>query len=402
MSAQSKQSMQYEDRYKLGTHPLPTTAYISPEEFELERQEVFKKCWLPLARVEDIPEVGDYYVLDIAMLQTSVILVRQDGGSIGAFHNACSHRCNKLLAPGKGHGSRIRCPFHGWSFKLSGDLHRATNESLFPNLDKSSLGLQPLSVEIWEGFIFVNRMQQPKETLAEWLGELYDVYDGYFANKSLAWTWGVENLKTNWKILLDASSESYHAPTLHASTLRNAASGKNNPNSLFNRIELYRYHRTGSIYANPDFKLLPTEALVTSRASTRLYPASSSSEGLPPGINPQRDPNWAFDVLLFFPNVFLLLASGWYSMTTIWPRSVNMTDVIRRVYMFEPKSIGDVIAQENMMVTNREVFRQDMSTVEGSQEMMESGAFTHMTLCDEEVMIRHSLDTISRFRQEHR
>lgn len=399
----SAQAMIYEERYGLGTGPVAVDDYISKERFEAERDHIFKKCWLPIARVEDIPNVGDYFAIDVGVLETSVILVRETADRIRAFHNACSHRCNKLLEPGKGHKIRISCKFHGWSFDLSGKLHSVSNVELFANLDKEKLGLRHLSVDTWQGFIFINREVAPSGTLKQWLGELYSQYDNYFDNnKRLEWIWGAEDLKANWKTLLDASSESYHAPTLHANTLRNAVSAKNNPHSRFNRLVLYRYHRTGSVYANPEYRLLPTESIVARHATTRLYPASAAQDGLPLGINPDRDPNWAFDALLLFPNVFMLLASGWYSITWIWPNSADSSNVLRRVYMFEPKSVSDIIARENMMVSNREVFRQDMSTVEGTHQMMRSGAFTAVQLCDEEVMIRHSLAAMKQFMREHR
>ena len=40
---------------KLGTEPVPTEPCISPEYFELERERVFKKVWLYVGRVEEIP-----------------------------------------------------------------------------------------------------------------------------------------------------------------------------------------------------------------------------------------------------------------------------------------------------------------------------------------------------------
>jgi len=391
----------HESRYQLGTKPMPVAPYVSREQFELERERIFKKAWLPVARVEDIPKVGDYLAMDIKILETSIILVRQSDTKIAAFHNICPHRCNKIVKAGCGHARRLRCEFHGWTFNLTGELYSATNLELFDDLDKSKMRLPELSVGTWEGFIFINRDPAPTETLKQSLGELHDGYSGYFDDKKMVWAWGVEQLESNWKILLDASSEAYHAPVLHLNTLRNSLTGKKNPQCLFNRIDLYEYHRTASVYANPDYRPLPTEKIVSQYAATKIYPFSAAVGGLPPGINPDRNENWIFDLVGLFPNVFLMISTSWYSITWLWPVSENQTDIYRRVYMYQPKTPSDVIAQENMMVTNREVFRQDMNTVEGTHQMMRSGVLSQINVCDEEILIRHAYAAMDRFLKKH-
>ena len=64
------------ERYpELGTGPLPVAPYISPDYFALERERIFRKVWLNVGRVEQIPNVGDYFVKDLSVCKTSVLVV---------------------------------------------------------------------------------------------------------------------------------------------------------------------------------------------------------------------------------------------------------------------------------------------------------------------------------------
>ena len=87
----------WHDRYPhLDRGPVRVDVFTSEEQFELEREHIFKKVWLNVGRVEQLPNPGDYFVQDIAMCQTSILVVRGKDGSMHAFHNMCSHRGNKI------------------------------------------------------------------------------------------------------------------------------------------------------------------------------------------------------------------------------------------------------------------------------------------------------------------
>ncbi|PWG73991.1 (2Fe-2S)-binding protein, partial [Enterococcus hirae] len=77
--------------------------------------------WLNVGRIEDIPDPGDYRVVDLDILQASLILVRGQDGVVRGFHNACTHRGNKV-AEGSGNTKGFACGFHGWTFNTEGDL----------------------------------------------------------------------------------------------------------------------------------------------------------------------------------------------------------------------------------------------------------------------------------------
>uniref|UniRef100_UPI00245469B0 Rieske 2Fe-2S domain-containing protein n=1 Tax=Nocardia abscessus TaxID=120957 RepID=UPI00245469B0 len=81
----------------LGTGPISFEDSVSPEFFELEREAIFKRAWLNVGRVEQLPKVGSYFTKEIAAARTSVIVVRDRERQVRAFHNICRHRGNKLV-----------------------------------------------------------------------------------------------------------------------------------------------------------------------------------------------------------------------------------------------------------------------------------------------------------------
>lgn len=386
-----KQDMKYLRRYPdLGSAPLSVDDCVSPEYFELERQRVFKRSWLCIGRVEQAAQPGDYFVQDIEVLRTSILVVRGKDNKLRAFHNFCTHRLNKIMKPGAGQCKALVCQFHGWTFDYEGRLLHVDNEELFPAFEKEARSLHAIHLDTWEGFVFINVAEEPSDTLQEWLGPLYDEFGGYFDHFALSGQLSV-SMNCNWKLSVDSQTEAYHAPSLHRRTLKDAFAGPKNPNCLLNRVELYERHKAMSVYSNPEYKPTPAEWVAGSSGSVALYPATSQLlDTLPSIVNPERNPDWAFDIVFVFPNLLLGPASGSCLVQWFWPTAVGKTRMEVRNYTYTPRTIGDLISQEYMNVHLRDVIREDFSTLEGTQEGMDSGVQSSILLCDEEVTLRHT------------
>src|SRR3990172_12690832 len=82
---------------ELGTGLVSYEDSISPKFYELEREAVFKRAWLSVGRVEDLPRNGSYFTKDLKVAKTSIVVVRDKDGQVRAFHNICRHRGNKLV-----------------------------------------------------------------------------------------------------------------------------------------------------------------------------------------------------------------------------------------------------------------------------------------------------------------
>ena len=50
---------------ELGTAPVPAEPCISADYFEREREAIFRRTWLNIGRVEDVPSPGSYIVKDL-------------------------------------------------------------------------------------------------------------------------------------------------------------------------------------------------------------------------------------------------------------------------------------------------------------------------------------------------
>src|SRR5690349_16323241 len=138
---------------QLGTEPVSYEDSISPEFYEIERKAVFKRAWLNVGRVEQLPRKGSYFTKEIKVANTSIIVVRNNEGEVKAYHNICRHRGNKLvwndmpLEETSGFCKQFTCKYHAWRYDLDGNLTFVQQEEEFFNLDKSRYGLVPVRSE---------------------------------------------------------------------------------------------------------------------------------------------------------------------------------------------------------------------------------------------------------------
>ena len=58
----------------LGTGPVPTEPCVSEEIYRREIDSVFRKVWLCVARVEELPEAGSYKLRRLEFANTSAPL----------------------------------------------------------------------------------------------------------------------------------------------------------------------------------------------------------------------------------------------------------------------------------------------------------------------------------------
>ena len=154
---------------ELGTGPVSYEDSISPEIHELEREAIFKRSWLNVGRVEQLSRKGSYFTKELAVANTSIVVVRGMDGEVRAFHNICRHRGNKLVwtdFPGEETSGSCRqfvCKYHGWKYELDGACAFVQQEGEFFDLDKSDYGLVPVHCDVWSGFIFVNLEKEPRQ-----------------------------------------------------------------------------------------------------------------------------------------------------------------------------------------------------------------------------------------------
>ena len=373
----------------LGTGSIPIEPYISDKYAALEREHVFRKAWLNVGRVEQIPLPGDYCVKEIVVCQTSVIVTRGKDGQLQAFHNMCSHRGNKVVWDRHGTAHGFTCTFHGWTYGLDGQLKFVPDEGNFFGLQKECLGLTPVAVDVWAGFIFIHLEPSPQETLNDYLGQFGHDSGGYpFADRAATcWTW-TTTLQANWKIARDAFLETYHVAFLHRRSNPDTITSPDNPLCHGLDYQLYPRHSRIAVFGNAAHKPTPVDTCAY-RFGSLLIRESDTQDQLQ-GANHSNDPSWFLDINFVFPHFFIGLTKTGFFTYHMWPVSVGQTFWEVHLYAPQAQRWGQRFSQEYGKVLFRDAIMEDASTFEATQSVLGSGAKQKIILQDEEILIRHS------------
>lgn len=381
---------------QFGTGPLSIEPIISEEVFKLERDKIFRKAWLQVCREEDLPEKGSFFTRHIELCNVHVLVSRGEDGKIRAFHNVCSHRLNKLVWDEQGKGKFHACKFHGWVYNSSGQLVDVPDEGNFFELNKKENGLEPIHLDIWQGFIFICLDPQPEQTLPEFLGDVVGMLDGYKFDKfSLGYGYK-SRLKCNWKIAVDSQQEAYHAVTLHRRTLGDICVDKNNPYMHALDIQFMGPHRMISLPFPAEYNPTPM-AEVSARYAWTIKKKDHGVldlSNMPKGVNPTRAKNWLFDIYLIWPNFWIAVFDGAYQTHNFWPTGLNSMYQEIKMHVIKPTTNGEMFALEHAKAMNRDTWVEDFSTLETTQTVLHSGAKKHFILQDEEILIRHFYKTL--------
>ena len=196
----------------------PTSAwYTNDEVHELEREAIFGRTWQLVGAATDLRKPGDYFVADIDEFRSYIVMCG-DNGNLRAFANACPHRGTTLLT-GSGCVERIRCPYHAWTFDLSGRLRGVPGLPDMRALDLTCYGLAEAAVDTWGPFVFLNPDAEAGP-LTEHLGALPEVMERYGIDLLSVAEQGNSlrlqgTMACNWKIAVENALECYHCPTVH-------------------------------------------------------------------------------------------------------------------------------------------------------------------------------------------
>ncbi|MDA3922040.1 MAG: aromatic ring-hydroxylating dioxygenase subunit alpha [Salinisphaera sp.] len=196
---------------------LPNAAYTSDAFLELERADIFDSQWTFVAVGSRLPRRGD--VLPVESAGRPLVLTRDRDGSIHAFHNVCRHRGLKLVEQGKRGCATLVCPYHAWTYALSGELKKTPhfggpNCADVEGFDRSNYGLMPVRCDAWNDLVFVN-LSGDAPPLADVMAPMAEQWADYDLFQLRHAGSAVFNVDTNWKLAIENFLESYHLPWTH-------------------------------------------------------------------------------------------------------------------------------------------------------------------------------------------
>jgi phenylpropionate dioxygenase-like ring-hydroxylating dioxygenase large terminal subunit len=205
-------------------HGISTGRYIDPQFARLEYEKLWSRVWQAAARLDEVPNQGDFTTYNIG--DQSVLVVRVDESTIKAYHNFCPHRGTAL---GKNCGTfrnqRIICPFHGWRWDLHGSNKFVLERPEFcdGHLQDSEVALREVHSVVFAGFVFINLAQTPLQSFDDFIAPVRPWLEGLATAEMRNYWWKAIPVEANWKVAQEAFFEGYHVPATHPQLERQAA-----------------------------------------------------------------------------------------------------------------------------------------------------------------------------------
>jgi len=200
--------------------------YTNPELFDLEMERLWHSAWIYVGHDSQVPAIGDYYSAEIA--RQPLVMLRAADGAVRVFYNRCAHRGSRLVSANTGNcGGILRCPYHGWTYRLDGTLRTMPLKSGYADTgfeqSAAARGLTAVpSMAVHRGFVFV-RLSRDGPSFAEYFGDSLSSIDN-MADRSpvgrLEVVGGTLRYmhNCNWKMFIENLNDTMHPMVAHESS----------------------------------------------------------------------------------------------------------------------------------------------------------------------------------------
>ena len=207
---------------------IHASLYTDPAIFADEMERIFQCGWVFVGHASEIPGPGDFVTRTIGT--QPAIMVRTTDGEITVLLNRCMHRGTMVCAAEKGTTRTFACPYHGWTYDVSGALIGVPYPGGYDaGFDKSTRGLAcaPRVAE-YRGFVFAS-LAASGITLEQHLGKATQLIDRSCdlspdGEIELAAGWVKHRCAANWKMLPENDSDGYHLGFVHRALFRTVRS----------------------------------------------------------------------------------------------------------------------------------------------------------------------------------
>ncbi len=199
--------------FEPGLKTLEPAYYTSEKAYSQARTEVFFKSWQFACHQSRVSKAGDY--LCFSIFDQDLVVVRGNDDQLRCFYNVCQHRGHTLLQD-TGNSRVVVCPYHAWTYELSGEFKGAPGTKNLASFDGSAICLTSVQLEVFCGFVFVNLDQQAQSIantypgVEEAIRDLCpDIDDRLHAeSNSLV-------KEANWLVAIENYNECYHCKHVH-------------------------------------------------------------------------------------------------------------------------------------------------------------------------------------------
>lgn len=187
--------------------------YTDPEIFATERAGLLMRTWQFAGHVSQVAKPGDYFAFE--MSGENLFCLRDRDGEVRTFFNVCQHRAHQLVS-GSGHASLVVCPYHSWTYELTGQLRAGPNIRSVPDFPKSEICLTSVRTEVFHGFIFVN-FDDDAAPMDDWFPGVREELGAFVPeiDRLAPLEWVEIPEKCNWKVSIENYSECYHCSINH-------------------------------------------------------------------------------------------------------------------------------------------------------------------------------------------
>ena len=198
-------------------------AFVDPAILELERAQIFDKCWLYLGHSSELAKPGDFVTRSVG--GRNILFARDGKGNLKAMLNTCPHRGAQVCREKHGSAKSFQCFYHGWVFGLDGTLRSQPGEASYAADFKERSTSSMQQVPRFDSYRDLNFICFDKnvESLADYLGPVREYLDLICdqAETEMTIVGGTQeySMRANWKLLTENSIDGYHALTTHATYL---------------------------------------------------------------------------------------------------------------------------------------------------------------------------------------
>jgi len=345
---------------ELDWRPRPTLGgddYTSEEIWREELETIWFGDWVCLGRTDEVANPGDYVVRNLG--GESIFITRDEDHQLQGFYNVCSHRGTKFLddEPERGHVRKaFKCPYHAWTYDLSGRLIGTPNVREDELFDRSRYPLHTFAVDEYAGFLFVNLSKDPRP-LTDWMNEgaeSVSMFDRFKMDELRVGVRIVYEVAANWKIVVENYNECLHCPSVHP--------------ELVQVVPLFRFGEVWDEETRDDGNWMKDGATSFTIMGESQLPKF-------PDLLPE-DYQMYYGAYQF-PNLMLNLHPDTVMYYIGYPRGPKHTTVVSE-YLFRPETIADPDAfkPEPVVELWDLISKQDWEVCERAQTGVGSRAFT--------------------------